>query len=97
MNDYMCAKQELAAVTLSQGQSVKDTAQIVGIGLSTLYRWRTEQAFNDRVIELMNDQEAEAIRTIYSLKPTASEHLKDMLESKDMRIKAKAVEMILKF
>jgi hypothetical protein len=89
-------QREAAALALARGLNVKAAAKESGVGLRTLHRWLAEdQAFQRRAGELRDQLFSQALGRLSDLAGLAADTLRDLLGSKDDKVRLQAARTVL--
>jgi hypothetical protein len=94
-NGRLPGKRERAAVALASGHSVRGAAGAVGIGERTLYRWRDDPAFAQRVRDLQAELVRRAVGRLSRAMPKAAVKLRKLLASESEKIQLAAAGKLL--
>src|SRR5712692_6781424 len=88
-------KRERAAVALASGRSMCAAARAVGVGERTLYRWRTDPAFAQRVRDIQAELLRSAVGRVSKAMPHAAAKLRKLLSSDSEKTQLAAAGKLL--
>ncbi|MGV1080774.1 MAG: hypothetical protein ACOYD1_13160 [Candidatus Nanopelagicales bacterium] len=94
-NTELPAKQEQAAAALAAGASLKAAAAVVSVEVRTLYRWRTQPAFQARLDQLRGEMIERAVGLLSRLAAASVIALARSLRSADEAVRVRAATAIL--
>jgi hypothetical protein len=87
---------EAAAANLAAGATVPDAARRAGVGERTLFRWRPDPAFMERVRSLRSDATCQTLGTLTAGSKQAAEQLIELLGESNAAVRLGAASCLLK-
>jgi hypothetical protein len=88
------ARQEVAALGLARGMTARKAAARAGVTERTLFTWRTQRAFLDRVAALRSELFEAAVNALAGMTGKAARQLRKLLDSPDEKTRLAAIRLV---